>query len=36
MYRLCLNGGLALEVPPGFSREEVEVLLSVLAEARLQ
>jgi hypothetical protein len=25
-----------LEVPPGFSREEVEVLLSVLAEARLQ
>ena len=36
MYRLCLTGGLALEVPPGFSREEVEVLLSVLAEARLQ
>jgi hypothetical protein len=36
MYRLCLTGGLALEVPPGFSREEVDVLLSVLAEARLQ
>ena len=36
MYRLCLNGGLALEVPPDFSREEVEVLLSILAEARLQ
>jgi hypothetical protein len=35
-YRLCLTGGLALEVHPGFSREEVEVLLSVLAEARFQ
>ena len=33
MYRLCLAGGLALEVPPGFSLEEVEVLFSVLAEA---
>jgi len=36
LYRLCLNGGLALELHRGFSREEVEVLLSVLAEARLQ
>jgi len=35
-YRLCITGGLALEVHPGFSREEVEVLLSVLAVARLQ
>ena len=36
MYRLCLNGGLAFEISPGFSRDEVEVLLSVLSEARLR
>lgn len=36
MYRLCLTGGHALEVSPGFSREEVLVLLSVLTEARFE
>ena len=36
MYRLCLNGGLVLEIPSGFSGAEVKVLLSVLAEARIQ
>ena len=36
MYRLCLAGGHTLEVSPGFSRDDVEVLLSILAKARLQ
>jgi hypothetical protein len=36
MYRLCLAGGHTLEVSPGFSRDDVKVLLSMLAEARLQ
>ena len=36
MYRLYLAGGHPLEVSPGFSRDDVEVLLSILAKARLQ
>lgn len=32
VYRLCLAGGHALEVSPGFSHDEVKVLLWVLAE----
>ncbi len=35
-YRLCLTGGLVLELHRGFSRKEVVVLLAVLAKAGLQ
>ncbi len=34
MYRLSLNGGVALEIPPGFSRGELAVLLAVISKAR--
>ena len=34
MYRLSFNSGLALEIPPGFSRDEVTVLLAVISKAR--
>ena len=36
MYRLYLKGGVVLEVPSGFARTEVKVLLSVLCGARLR
>ena len=34
MYRLSFNSGLALEIPPEFSRDEVIVLLAVIFKAR--
>ena len=34
MYRLSFNGGVALEISPGFSRDEVAVLLALISKAR--
>ena len=36
IYRLCLKGGPVLEIPTGFSRDELKVLLSVLCLARVR